>query len=167
MATSGSVCEESGKDGKGRPAPPTLAHTDGDIPRGLCPGVFDWNDKKWSIVNHFIPYTEAEVGSPERFESDFMVRYMADKVFSPEATAVLAAGRVLWSAYFTHTDPHTVREELKLNRPDVGWYQIRNALKRRNLTGDTQQVPFTEFETAYQTLTQKLRPQVYSLGFLK
>ena len=41
MATSGSVCEESGKDGKGRPAPPTLAHTDGDIPRGLCPGVVD------------------------------------------------------------------------------------------------------------------------------
>lgn len=34
---------------------------------------FDWNDKKWSIVNHFIPYTEAEVNAPNRFESDFMV----------------------------------------------------------------------------------------------
>ncbi len=127
----------------------------------------EWNDKKWSIVNHFIPYTEAEVGAPDRFESDFMVNYMKRKTFSSEAIAVLDAGRNIWAAYFTHTDPHTVREELKLNRPDVGWYQIRNALKRRNLTGDTQQVPFTEFETAYQTLTQKLRPQVYSLGFLK
>ena len=35
----------------------------------------EWNNKKWSIVNHFIPFTEEEVGSPERFESDFMVQY--------------------------------------------------------------------------------------------
>jgi hypothetical protein len=36
------------------------------------------NDRKWSIVNHFIPYTESEVDSPERFESDFMVQYMSN-----------------------------------------------------------------------------------------
>ncbi|MFZ4059500.1 MAG: hypothetical protein ACOYKE_15255, partial [Ferruginibacter sp.] len=34
----------------------------------------EWNNKKWSIVNHFIPYTEDEVGAPDRFESDFMVQ---------------------------------------------------------------------------------------------
>ena len=34
----------------------------------------EWNGKKWAIVNHFIPFTEAEVGAPERFESDFMVQ---------------------------------------------------------------------------------------------
>ena len=44
----------------------------------------EWNGKKWSIVNHFIPYTEAEVGSPERFESSFMVQYLADKQLSKE-----------------------------------------------------------------------------------
>lgn len=38
----------------------------------------EWNGKKWSIVNHFIPFTEEEVGSPDRFESDFMVRYLAE-----------------------------------------------------------------------------------------
>ncbi len=127
----------------------------------------EWNDKKWSIVNHFIPYTESEVGAPGRFESDFMVGYMKDKVFSEKAQAVLADGKKLWSAYFEHTDPHTVREELKLNRPDVGWYQIRNALKRRNESGDYNPISFTEFETTYKLLTEKLRPQVYSLGFLK
>ncbi|MEQ1790128.1 MAG: hypothetical protein ABL857_06775, partial [Rickettsiales bacterium] len=37
----------------------------------------EWNGKKWSIVNHFIPFTEAEVNAPDRFESDFMVRYLA------------------------------------------------------------------------------------------
>ena len=25
----------------------------------------EWNNKKWSIVNHFIPFTEEEVGAPE------------------------------------------------------------------------------------------------------
>lgn len=127
----------------------------------------DWSDKKWNIVNHFIPYTESEVGSPERFESDFMVRYIANKTFSAEAQAVLEEGKKLWKAYFEHIDPHTVREELKLNRTDVGWYQIRNALKKRNESGDYASVSFTEFESAYKTLTEKLRPQVYSLGFLK
>lgn len=62
---------------------------------------------------------------------------------------------------------HTTREDLKLNRPDVGWYQIRNALKRRNESGDYTTVLFTEFETAYKTLAEKLCPQVYTLGFLK
>lgn len=127
----------------------------------------EWNDKKWSIVNHFIPYREEEVGAPARFESDFMVRYMAGRQFSPEATAVLSAGRELWRAYYAHTDPYTVREELKLNRVDVGWYQIRKAIEARNASGDFAPVSFNQFKSAYATLTDKLRPQVYELGFLK
>jgi hypothetical protein len=126
-----------------------------------------WNNKKWSIVNHFITYTEAEVDAPDRFESDFMVQYLADKPLSVEATAVLEAGRSLWKAYFAYTDVRTVREQYKLNRPDVGWYQIRNALAARNQSGDTAPVHFTPFESAYQALTTKLRPQVFSLGFLR
>lgn len=79
----------------------------------------EWNGRKWSIVNHFIPFTESEVGSPERFESDFMVQYLADKSLSPEAQAVMDAGRELWKAYFSRVDTHSVREEYKLNRADV------------------------------------------------
>ena len=127
----------------------------------------EWNGKKWSIVNHFIPYTEAEVDAPDRFESDFMVQYLADITLSDEATAVLDAGRQLWRAYFAHTDVRTVRDQYKLNRPDVGWYQIRNALAERNKSGDTAPVNFKPFEVAYEALTQKLRPQVFSLGFLR
>lgn len=127
----------------------------------------EWNGKKWSLVNHFIPFTEAEVDAPDRFESDFMVQYLADKPLSPEAQAVLNAGRVLWKAYFAHTDVRTVRDELKLNRPDVGWYQVRKALEKRNASGDIRPVAFGPFEQAYQTLSDKLRPQVFSLGFLR
>lgn len=126
-----------------------------------------WNGKKWSIVNHFIPYTETDVGATGRFESDFMVRYLADKKLSPEAVAVLDAGRDLWAAYFMTDHPHTVRDEFKLNRPDVGWYQIRNALKKYNESGDGKTVDFTAFELAYRALTDKLIPMVYDLGFLR
>jgi len=127
----------------------------------------EWNGKKWSIVNHFIPFTETEVGAPDRFESDFMVRYMADKIFSEEAKAVLAAGKTLWQAYFAHTDVRAVRDELKLNRADVGWYQIRKALEARNKSGDYPPVNFSPFKECYEALTVKLQPQVYELGFLK
>ena len=127
----------------------------------------EWNEKEWSIVNHFIPFSEQEVNAPERFESDFMVQYMADKKFSDEAKAVLTVGKKLWQAYFSHADNRTIREELKLNRADVGWYQIRKAIENRNSSGDFPSVSFKPFKKAYDTLTEKLQPMVYDLVFLK
>jgi hypothetical protein len=136
-------------------------------------------------VNHFIPFTEAEVGAPDRFESDFMVEYLANLPTNPyraqspirvnnsypnlsdEANNVLEAGKTLWQAYFAHTDVSTVRDELKLNRADVGWYQVRKALQARNTSGDFVPVSFKPFEEAYKALTEKLQPMVYELGFLK
>lgn len=126
-----------------------------------------WNGKQWSIVNHFIPYTENEVNAPDRFESDFMVQYLSDKTLSEEAIIVLETGKVLWQAYFAHIDVRTVRDELKLNRPDVGWYQIRKALEARNASGDFIPVSIRPFQIAYNALSEKLQPQVYELGFLK
>ena len=127
----------------------------------------EWNGKTWSIVNHFIPYTEDEVNAPDRFESDFMVQYLSDKTLSQEAADVMAEGKKLWQAYFAHTDVRSVRDELKLNRPDVGWYQVRKALQARNASGDFVPVSFKSFENVYKILTEKLQPMVYELGFLK
>lgn len=105
-------------------------------------------------------------GPTDRFESDFMVQYLPDKTLSSETQAVLNAGRALWKTYFSQTDVHSVRDEFKLNRPDVAWYQIRNALRKRNESGDTITVSFAPFEAAYSALSDKLRPQVFELGFL-
>ena len=142
----------------------------------------EWNGKKWSIVNHFIPFTEEEVGATDRFESDFMVKYIATNArikeeenhscirgssLSGEAQNVLEAGKKLWQAYFAATDVRSVRDELKLNRADVGWYQIRKALQARNASGDFAPINFKPFEEAYKALTEKLQPMVYELGFLK
>ncbi len=137
----------------------------------------EWNGKKWSIVNHFIPYTEEEVNAPDRFESDFMVRYLSTlqgfgtlegiAALSTEAKQVYEEGKKLWQAYFAHTDVRTVRDELKLNRADVGWYQIRKALQARNSSSEFPPVSFKPFEESYKALTEKLQPMVYELGFLK
>jgi len=122
-----------------------------------------WNDRDWSLVNHFIPFTEAEVGAKARFESEFMVRYMAGMAFSPEAQAVLDEGRKLWTRFHAIDFPHKIRDELKLNRADAGWYQIRKALEQY---GDTELTDFDTFKSAYAALGNKLRPMVFELGFL-
>ncbi|MBX9661220.1 MAG: hypothetical protein K2X00_21905 [Nitrospiraceae bacterium] len=122
-----------------------------------------WNDRDWSLVNHFVPFTEAEVGAKGRFESDFMVRYMAGMAFSPEAQAVLDEGRKLWTRFHATQFPRKIRDEYKLGRPDAGWYQIRRALEAY---GDTELTDFDPFKAAYTALSAKLRPMVYGLGFL-
>ena len=127
----------------------------------------EWSDRKWSLINHFIPYTEAEVNANERFESDFMQQYLRDKILSQNAINVLDAGRTLWKSYFSVIDSHDIRDQLKLNRSDVGWYQIRKALQHRNTSGNYPPVDFSVFESAYELLTEKLRPLVYELGFLR
>ncbi len=127
----------------------------------------EWNNQKWSIVNHFIPFTEQEVNASERFESDFMVQYLSDKKLSPEAKAVMNEGKKLWQTYFSQTDVCTVRDELKLNRSDVGWYQVRKALEARNKDAMGVAIDFSKFKSTYTTLGDKLRPQVYELGFLR
>lgn len=122
-----------------------------------------WNDRDWSLVNHFIPFTEGEVGAKGRFESNFLYRHMANKVFSLEARAVLDEGRNLWKRFHAISFPRKIREEFKLGRPDAGWYQIRRALEAYS---DTELTDFDPFRVAYSRLTSKLLPMVYDLGFL-
>jgi hypothetical protein len=123
----------------------------------------EWNDRTWSITNHFIPFTEKEVGAKTRFASDFMATYIAKRTFSAEAQAVLDEGRRLWSQYHATRFPAKIREELKLGRSDAGWYQIRKALEAN---AGNEMVDFAPFKSAYAALGNKLRPMVFELGFL-
>lgn len=122
-----------------------------------------WNDRDWSLTNHFIPFTEVEVGAKARFESDFMVRYVAGMAFSPQARAVLDQGRALFQRFHATNFPNKIRQEYHLNRADAGWYQVRRALEAFS---DTQFTDFDPFKAAYADLSAKLRPQVFELGFL-
>ena len=122
-----------------------------------------WDGRVWSLTNHFIPFTEAEVGAKARFESDFMVRYMAGITLSPEAQAVLDEGRKLFQRFHAISFPNKIRQEYHLNRADAGWYQVRRALEA---FGDTEFTDFDPFKAAYAGLSAKLRPLVFELGFL-
>jgi hypothetical protein len=92
-----------------------------------------------------------------------MAKHIAKMKFSPEAKAVLDEGRKLWSQYHATRFPAKIREELKLNRTDAGWYQIRKALEAN---AGNAVVDFAPFKSAYITLGNKLRPMVFELGFL-
>ena len=122
-----------------------------------------WNDSDWSLTNHFIPFTEAQVGVKARFESDFMVQYMTGMTFSPEAQAVLNEGRKLFQRFHAIGFPNKIRQEFKLGRADAGWYQVRRALEAYS---DIEMTDFDHFKAAYADLTTKLLPQVFELGFL-
>lgn len=122
-----------------------------------------WNDRDWSLTNHFIPFTEGQVGANARFESDFMVQYMDGMTFSPEAQAVLDEGRRLFQRFHAISFPNKIRHDFKLGRADVGWYQVRRALEAYS---DTELTDFDPFKAAYANLSEKLRPQVFELGFL-
>ncbi|HEX8580216.1 MAG TPA: hypothetical protein VF655_11570 [Allosphingosinicella sp.] len=122
-----------------------------------------WNDREWSLVNHFLPFTEAEVGAAGRFESDFMARHIRSITLTPEAQGVLDEGRALFRRFHSIQFPRKIREELRLGRADAGWYQVRHALEAY---ADTELTDFDPMRTAYSALTAKLRPMVYSLGFL-
>lgn len=123
-----------------------------------------WNNKNWSLVNHFIPFTEKEVKSSGRFESDFMSKYITKFNLSNTAKNVMEEGRKIWQRYHSTQFSKKIRDELKLNRPDVGWYQIRKALEANS---ENEVFDFSDFKEAYDALSTKLRPDVYKLGFLK
>lgn len=122
-----------------------------------------WNNQDWSLTNHFIPFTESEIGANARFESDFMVRYMESMLFSFESQAVLDEGRKLFQCFHATRFPNKIRQGYKLGRADAGWYQVRRAIEE---FGDTEFTDFDPFKVAYAKLSAKLRPQVFELGFL-
>ena len=127
-----------------------------------CSGL-EWNDKKWTLVNHFIPFTEKEVGATHRFESNFMSDYISSLKLSAEAKAVMAEGKKIWKTYHETQLEKRIRDEFKLNRPDAGWYQIRRSLKANE---ENESTDFSGFEDAYEALALKLKPKVVELGFL-
>ena len=125
-----------------------------------------WNDQSWSIINHFIPYSEKSVNANGRFESSFMFDYLKRKKISIEAKAVISEGLKVWRHYFSISCNKKTKNELKLNRPDIGWYQVRKAIE---LTEKEEGIEFDfyEFKNAYNNLGVKLQPMIFEYGFLK
>jgi hypothetical protein len=139
-------------------------------------------------TNHWIPFTEDEVGCEKRFESRFMSDFIAGKVkptestesalldekkpskpaplmFSHEAAAVFAAGRELWRYY--HKQP-------KANA-NASFYDIREHFQGRKAGGNMNTKSADEkyneligvLRDKLKVLAKKIEPKVYEYGFLK
>ena len=148
-------------------------------------------------VNHWIPFSEAEVGAQDAFKSHFMHDFIRGKLpkaeataesqlqffnvdtprphtgepltFSPEATAAMDAGRALWQYY--HRQPGAL--------PDVSLYDIRLHFQglKTSKSGKTQMNTISSDDTytalikglraRVAALARKIEPKVYAYGFLK
>jgi hypothetical protein len=121
-------------------------------------------------INHWIPFTEKQVGAKEKFESNFMSKFLKNKTFSPEAAAVLEAGRELWKYY------HAKIKTNKTASVNASFYDIREFFQGRKETTGTMNTK-SEDETynalikalreKQKTLAKKIEPKIYEYGFLR
>lgn len=152
-------------------------------------------------TNYWIPFTEEEVGAQEKFESHFMSDYLQGKHtpsktpacaegelfaegqgqsdesepqklrFSPEAQAVMDAGRELWRYY--HMQP------IAKERPNASFYDIRLYFQgtkttksgKQQMNTESTDITYTNLITnlrqKQKELAKKIEPKVYEYGFLK
>jgi len=141
-------------------------------------------------TNHWIPFTENDVNSREKFESNFMSKFIKGKIkpnetapdiftmvsepkvhyevpllFSDEAKAVFDTGRELWRYY--HAQPNC--------NVNASLYDIREHFQGRNATGKMNNKSNDENYTKLiaglrdnlKILALKIEPKVYEFEFLK
>jgi hypothetical protein len=139
-------------------------------------------------TNHWIPFTEYEVGSHEKFDSHFMTNFIAGKIeknvvseptlfeksvssrttsleFSPEAKAVFDAGRELWRYY--HAQPGC---NVNASLYDIrAHFQLRDGKGKMNNSSDdeTYMLLIRKLREQIKILAIKIQPKVYQYGFLK
>lgn len=138
-------------------------------------------------INHWIPFTESEVNSRDKFASNFMTDYISGRLkkdkpeglfednaeparktaleFSKEASDVFDAGRELWRYY--HAQPNC--------NVNASLYDIREHFQGRNDKGkmnnksedETYMHLITALRNSLKILAKKIEPKVYEYGFLK
>ncbi len=145
-------------------------------------------------INHWIPFTEEDLQAPDKFKSHFMSDFIAGKCsnkqqeieyaksqslipsepiqFSPEAQAVMDAGRELWYYYMHHKDKELYgAQSINVN---ASYYDIRRYFQGVNSKGtmntdspdETYMRLWGNIKDALKVLAKKIEPKVYLYGFL-
>ena len=117
-------------------------------------------------INHWIPFTEDEVGAKGKFSSHFMTDYIRDNkiTFTPKAQAVFNAGRELWKYYHAQPDAN----------PNASLYDIRVYFQGRKENGKMNAKSDDEhycellgnLHAALKDLANQIKPKVYEYRFL-
>lgn len=144
--------------------------------------IFNTNIQSQFGINHWIPFKEKEVNAPLLFESHFMYDFIAGKLapktlfddqktlvptepiqFSPEAQAVMDAGRELWKYYMWHKDVNVNASYYDIRR----YFQGETNGKMNNDSKDeTYMRLWGKVKEALKVLAKKIEPKVYLYGFL-
>jgi len=136
-------------------------------------------------INHWIPFTEQEVNSREKFESNFMTKFINGKLksenngdlfgsqaqrttplnFSAEATAVFDAGRELWKYYHIQPDCNVNASLYDIREYFQG---VNDAGKMNNKSSDeTYMKLINRLREKLRQIETKIEPKIYEYGFLK
>jgi len=140
-------------------------------------------------ANHWIPFTEKEVGAQSLFASHFMSDYLAGKIgeaeqdlfsanekqekaepfiplqnMSEQARAVMDAGRELWRYYHSQADANA----------DASYYDIRRYFQgtdeKDRMNPDSKDKEYMRLwdnlKAALRVLAAHIEPKVYKYGFL-
>lgn len=158
--------------------------------------LFNTNIQSQFGINHWIPFTENELQAHDKFQSHFMSDFIAGKCknrdsqqelefakttsliptepikFSPEAQAVMDAGRELWYYYMHHKDGEMYgAQSINVN---ASYYDIRRYFQGVNDKGtmntdskdETYMRLWGNIKEALKVLAKKIEPKVYLYGFL-
>ena len=156
--------------------------------------LFNTNIQSQYGINHWIPFTAEELEAPANYKSHFMSDFIAGKIkpqasdtlfgeeetliptepiqFSPEAQAVMDAGRELWNYYMHHKDNELYgAQSINVN---ASYYDIRRYFQGVNSKGtmntDSSDEEYMRLwgniKEALKVLAKKIEPKVYLYGFL-
>ena len=137
----------------------------------------EYKGRKWDIKNEFCWYDINKVkelanennldftyNDANATEQRFVYEYIRehDGEFSKEALDVLnKANDMLWKSFKYRKLFNEEHPEYQIMNADLGYYQLK-ALYKDYMADDLE-----EFKKLYKVLSDKMRPMVYELGFLK
>ena len=135
----------------------------------------DYKGKKWNIKNEFFFMSKDEISelANENCNDEcyndaytatdrFVFNYLKNIELSKEAEDVLnKAKEIVRKTFKFRSLFNEEHPEYQINNWDCGWYQIKALAK------DYAPADLKEFTELYKKLSDKMRPMVYALGFLK
>lgn len=140
-------------------------------------------------INHWIPFTEYEIGARDNYKSHFMIDYISGKnrpqkevnlfsetgntplplIFSDEAEAVFDAGRELWRYYHSQSDsdPNASLYDIKLYFQGTKITKNGKVQMKNNSDDERYMELIQNLRLRLRILASKIEPKIYEYDFLK
>lgn len=150
--------------------------------------LFRTNIKGRETINHWIPFTEEEVGARDCFKSHFMTDFISGKnrprkeanlfqeeedanspmVFSDEASEVFDAARELWRYYHSqpNSDPDASIYDIKLYFQGTKTAKNGKRQMKSDSDDETYMMLIRNLRDKLRILSAKIEPNIYAYGFL-